>query len=73
MKLTILSFFRVNLRLSAVNENDYYLSSWLFVFFVVERLFEKTKPIYSYCVMLDAYCVKGFEKTKPMSKRVKWH
>jgi hypothetical protein len=26
----------------------------------------KTKPIYSYCVVRDAYCVREFEKTKPI-------
>jgi len=30
--------------------------------------FEKTNPIYSYCVLCDAYCEKEFEKTKPMLK-----
>jgi hypothetical protein len=29
-------------------------------------LFEKTKPIYSCCVLRDAYCVKELEKTKPI-------
>ena len=29
---------------------------------------EKTKPIYSYCVLRDEYCEKEFEKTKPISK-----
>ena len=33
---------------------------------------EKTKPIYSYCVLRDAYCEKEFEKTKPISKGSKW-
>ena len=28
---------------------------------------EKTKPIYSFSVLLDAYCVNEFEKTKPIS------
>ena len=34
-------------------------------------LFEKTKPIYSFCVQSAAYCVNGFEKTKPICGRAK--
>ncbi|MHC4329744.1 MAG: hypothetical protein ACYSWW_16645 [Planctomycetota bacterium] len=33
------------------------------------ELFEKTKPIISYCVLRDAYCEKEFEKTKPIYGR----
>ena len=32
--------------------------------------FEKTKPIYSYWVLRDAYCEKELEKTKPICRRV---
>ena len=31
--------------------------------FVAMSRFEKANPIYSYCVMCDAYCEKEFEKT----------
>jgi len=34
--------------------------------------FEKTKPIYSYCVLRDAYCEKEFEKTKPICAGLNW-
>ena len=36
---------------------------------LIGMLFEKTKPIYSYCVLRDAYCEKEFEKTKPILKQ----
>jgi hypothetical protein len=32
----------------------------------LKSTFEKTKPIYSYCVLRDAYCEKEFEKTNPI-------
>jgi len=32
-------------------------------------LFEKTKPIYSFCVMRYAYCVMEVEKTNPIFRR----
>ena len=44
----------------------------LFEFIRGYGLFEKTKPIYSYCVPGDAYCEKEFEKTKPILNWVKW-
>jgi len=31
------------------------------------------EPIISYCVLRDAYCVKEFEKTKPICDGMKYH
>jgi hypothetical protein len=31
-------------------------------FCVLRKVFEKTKPIYSYCVLRDAYCEKYLKK-----------
>ena len=46
-----------------------FYSPWLHSVFVAMNLFEKTKPIYSYCVVRDAYCEMESEKTKPVCHR----
>ena len=35
-------------------------------------LFEKTKLIYSYCVLRAAYCENEFEKTNPIFQGPNW-
>ena len=42
------------------------------IFWGLKDQFEKTKPIYSYCVLRDAYCEKAFEKTKPICRVTNW-
>jgi hypothetical protein len=62
------AFIIYGLRLPIYDFFTFY-SPLLLSVFVAMSLFEKTNPIYPFCVLRDAYCEMESEKTKPIRLR----